>query len=138
MLGFSLRRKRQAWRLWLVVGTVLSLVAAGSALLQPWVPAPQRTALACTTGIGCTPIKHIVFIIKENRSFDSMFGTFPGANGATTYSRGGTILPLNHEPDSLSGDIDHTPVGFVMAADHGNMDQFYKQFGAMQTRRGCS
>src|SRR5690349_2601538 len=26
-------------------------------------------------------IKHIVFIVKENRSFDSMFGTFPGANG---------------------------------------------------------
>lgn len=30
------------------------------------------------------PIKHIVFILKENRSFDSYFGTFPGANGSTT------------------------------------------------------
>jgi phospholipase C len=26
-----------------------------------------------------TPIEHVVFIIKENRSFDSYFGTFPGA-----------------------------------------------------------
>jgi phospholipase C len=26
-------------------------------------------------------IKHLIFIIQENRSFDSYFGTFPGANG---------------------------------------------------------
>ncbi len=30
------------------------------------------------------PIKHVVFIIKENRSFDNMFGRFPGADGTTT------------------------------------------------------
>ena len=28
-------------------------------------------------------IQHIVFILKENRSFDNFFGTFPGADGAT-------------------------------------------------------
>ena len=27
-------------------------------------------------------IKHIVFLIKENRTFDTMFGRFPGAAGA--------------------------------------------------------
>ena len=31
------------------------------------------------------PIQHIVIMDKENKTFDSMFGTFPGANGATTY-----------------------------------------------------
>src|SRR5260370_36192456 len=31
-----------------------------------------------------TPIQHIVFILKENHTFDSYFGSFPGANGATT------------------------------------------------------
>ena len=25
-----------------------------------------------------TPIKHVVFLINENRSFDNMFGTYPG------------------------------------------------------------
>ena len=40
-------------------------------------------------------IKHIIFIIKENRTFDSMFGTFPGANGATTYrAPDGTVHKL--------------------------------------------
>src|SRR5919109_203642 len=41
-------------------------------------PAPKARA------IGTTPIQHIVFIIKENHSFDSYFGRFPGAHGATT------------------------------------------------------
>src|SRR2546427_8969359 len=27
-------------------------------------------------------IKHVVFIIKENRTFDTLFGLFPGADGA--------------------------------------------------------
>ena len=29
------------------------------------------------------PIKHVVFIIKENRTTDHLFGRFPGVNGAT-------------------------------------------------------
>src|SRR5437016_8655079 len=38
-------------------------------------------------------IKHIIFIVKENHTFDSYFGRFPGANGATTgkISTGQTI-----------------------------------------------
>src|SRR5215472_15795793 len=30
------------------------------------------------------PIQHIVFLIKENHTFDNYFGLFPGANGTTT------------------------------------------------------
>jgi phospholipase C len=29
-------------------------------------------------------IKHIVFILKENHTFDNYFGSFPGTDGATT------------------------------------------------------
>jgi phospholipase C len=45
-------------------------------------------------------IKHIVFIVKENRSFDNYFGQFPGANGATkgTLSTG-TVITLGQSPD---------------------------------------
>src|SRR5438045_1483545 len=28
-------------------------------------------------------LKHIVFVVKENRTFDTLFGRFPGADGAT-------------------------------------------------------
>ena len=37
---------------------------------------------------GQTPIEHVVFIVKENRTFNNYFATYPGAEGAT---EGGTI-----------------------------------------------
>src|SRR5215207_3904270 len=37
---------------------------------------------------GETPIEHVVFIVKENRTFNNYFATYPGAVGATG---GGTI-----------------------------------------------
>src|SRR6187401_2423959 len=43
------------------------------------VPAAVDTSAFATR----TPIKHVVFLIMENRSFDNMFGTYPGADGAS-------------------------------------------------------
>ena len=37
---------------------------------------------------GENPIKHVIFMVKENRTFDHYFGTYPGADGAT---EGGTL-----------------------------------------------
>src|SRR6266508_1586259 len=45
------------------------------------------------------PIKHVVFRIKENRTFDNLFSTFPGANGATRANDDGTIRPLTRGTD---------------------------------------
>jgi len=54
------------------------------------------------------PIKHVVFIVRENRSFDSMFGTFPGVDGATTgVMSNGTVVPLKHLSDQMAHDIGH-------------------------------
>jgi phospholipase C len=36
---------------------------------------------AMAQGGAGIPIKHFIFIIQENHSFDNYFGTFPGANG---------------------------------------------------------
>jgi phospholipase C len=54
-------------------------------------------------------IQHIIFIIKENRTFDNYFGTFPEADGAThgTISTG-QVIPLGHLPDSTGRDISHS------------------------------
>ena len=32
---------------------------------------------------GANPIEHVVFLVKENHSFDNYFGSYPGADGAT-------------------------------------------------------
>ncbi|HVI08017.1 MAG TPA: alkaline phosphatase family protein [Candidatus Binatia bacterium] len=73
-----------------------------------------------------TVIQHIVFIMKENRSFDNMFGTFPNANGATTapISTGQTI-PLGHTPDVTPRDIaGHGWYDYSNALDGGKLDHF--------------
>ncbi|MFN2545402.1 MAG: phospholipase C, partial [Actinomycetota bacterium] len=54
------------------------------------------------------PIKHVVFLIKENRSFDNYFGTYPGADGATVGQslKHGTV-PLKPCYDQQPHDITH-------------------------------
>ena len=73
---------------------------------------------------GFSNIQHIVFIIKENRSFNNYFGTFPGAVGATTckVSNGQTIT-LGHTPDRVR-DMGHNWSDAVTAIDSGKMDKF--------------
>jgi len=46
-----------------------------------------------------TPVRHVVFILKENRSFDHIFGTMPGVNGATQGKlSSGQTIPLSRAP----------------------------------------
>jgi phospholipase C len=71
-----------------------------------------------------TPIKHVIFIIKENRTFDNVFGRFPGANGATTGLDGSTERPLTPALDILPQDIMHCYECALQAWDHGKMDGF--------------
>ena len=69
---------------------------------------------------GIHRIKHIVFMVKENRTFDNYFGTFPGADGATTGTIStGAVIPLGHAPDMTPNDIDHSFQAAVKAIDGG-------------------
>ncbi len=80
-----------------------------------------------------TPIEHIVLFVKENRTFDSMFGTFPGADGATTYlDPNNQVHPLNHQPDTLISDIDHRRAAALLAWNNGQLNQFSLLGGAIQ------
>jgi len=40
---------------------------------------------------GAIPIRHVIIIMQENRSFDSYFGTFPGADGIPA----NTCIPID-------------------------------------------
>src|SRR5229473_170224 len=88
---------------------------------------PQKVSLSGTAIQGGTinVIQHIVFIVKENRSFDNYFGTFPGADGATSGKvSNGSTLTLGHTPDRTKHDIDHSWRGAILAIDGGKMDKF--------------
>lgn len=80
-------------------------------------------------------IHHVFVIYQENRSFDSYFGTFPGAdNLATAEARAhgfreydaighAWITPfLWNAPDSQ--DADHSRPALIAKSDHGRMDKF--------------
>jgi phospholipase C len=74
---------------------------------------------------GISRIKHIVFLVKENRTFDNYFGTFPGVDGATSGTIStGDVIPLGQAPDRTPRDISHSFQSAVKAIDGGAMDQF--------------
>jgi phospholipase C len=81
---------------------------------------------------GLSNIKHVVFLVKENRSFDNMFGhwndnglnhTFADAATSGKISTG-QVLPLQDLPDAVSHDICHGWGCFILAIDNGKVDGF--------------
>ena len=71
-----------------------------------------------------TPIKHVVFVIKENRTFDNLFGLFPGANGVGVGMDQGEPRPLTPAIDRLEQDIRHCYDCALQAWNGGKMDGF--------------
>jgi phospholipase C len=70
-------------------------------------------------------IQHIVIIIKENHTFDSLFGAYPGADGATSgLISTGQRVALRRTPDVMPHDLGHTWADARLAMDNGKMDQF--------------
>jgi phospholipase C len=95
-------------------------------------PAFAQTTEPTQNTPNISQIQNIVFIIKENRSFDSVFGTFPGAWGASTakISTGQTIT-LGHQGDQLPHDITgHGWFDAITGEDGGMMDRFDLVTGA--------
>jgi phospholipase C len=80
------------------------------------------------------PIEHVVFLIKENRTFDNLFGTFPGANGVSFgYDRGVRRRLIAGTDGSIgSEDIPHCYTCSLEAWNHGRMDGFNQ--GAVSDR----
>jgi len=81
--------------------------------------------LGVSSCLAQNPIQHVVFIVKENRSFDNYFGLFPGANGASqgTLSNG-QVVPLWHMQDAPYHDMAHDWISANDAIDGGKMDGF--------------
>jgi phospholipase C len=123
----------------IVVG-MATLVLLISAFAE--VPASLAQAGSLTPGKPRSPIKHVVFILKENRSYDQYFGQFPGADGATTAkcwtSSGGqrTIDPLTSTPDPMNIDLNHSPDTFNVDLHNGAMDGFCHEGGAIDPVTG--
>jgi phospholipase C len=79
-------------------------------------------------------IKHVVIIMQENRSFDSYFGTYPGADGIPMQSGqpavcvpdpklGGCVRPF-HDPSVVNQGGPHASQDVPTDIDGGRMDGF--------------
>ena len=106
-----------------------TLASAGAALLAactggrmtrlPIFPTPDPVTVDTRW-----PIKRVLYLMMENRSFDHYFGAFPGVNGTTTGDRGGKEVPLIHSPEWLPGDLRHSHEQALLHYDGGKMDGF--------------
>src|ERR1700724_4377251 len=108
-----------------VIVASIALLFATACSRPPRSEARTEQRAAISNAEGLAKIEHIVFIIKENRSFDTYFGTFPGADGAMTgrTSKGGGV-PLTRTPDKKPFDLGHTWEDAVKAIDGSKMDGF--------------
>jgi phospholipase C len=88
-------------------------------------PSPSPAAPVSRGSAEESPIRHVVFIIKENRTFDHYFGRYPGADGAT---HGATLdgrrIPLRPAPDVQPHDITHGFSSALFAINGGKMNGF--------------
>jgi phospholipase C len=136
-------------------------VAAGLvvAACTPSGPSPAPSGSPSSSGVsglgggsaqaepGIHKIRHVVIIMQENRSFDSFFGTYPGADGIPAKAghftvcvpdprTGGCDRPY-HDPSLVNGGAGHGLSNAITDVDGGKMDGFVRA-AENTASRGCS
>lgn len=87
--------------------------------------APSAFAQQQNAPAGIQKISHVVFLIKENRSYDNMFGAFNAKYGTKTCTLStGQVVRQGRAPDRYEHDIDHGWAGALLGMDGGRMNQF--------------
>ncbi len=102
-------------------------------------PLTTTTSAPAPPAVGIHKIRHIVIIMQENRSFDSYFGTYPGADGIPGLagnpgtvpclpnpSSGSCVRPYHDRQDRNLGGP-HSYANAEADIDGGNMDGFVAQ-----------
>jgi phospholipase C len=99
-----------------VAGGVLFSCTGGRAI-----PSVSDSTPAIDTA---TPIKRVIYLMLENRSFNNLFGTFPGVMGSTGGVMNGKEIPLVTCPDWLPGDLPHDRAAYLNCVADGKLDGF--------------
>ncbi len=125
----------------LVCGAV---VLASAVAVTANVRAMQGSREAPLSGIH--RIRHVIIIMQENRSFDSYFGTYPGADGLRRNARGtfvdcvpdpraGHCDRPYHDTANDNGGSQHLEANAIYDVDGGKMDGFVR--AAERGQHGC-
>jgi len=92
----------------------------------------RRDLTVLPVPVGIHKIRHVVVIMQENRSFDSYFGTYPGADGIPPGTcvpdpHTGTCVAPFHDPNDLNKGGPHGAPAAVADLHGGQMDGFIGQ-----------
>jgi phospholipase C len=134
--GARATRPAQATRAAATQAAAETQAAANQA--SPTAPATQGTVSLA----GIQKIQHIIIIMQENRSFDTYFGTYPGADGipmqngvptvcANDPKTGQCVKPYHNAADVNAGGP-HASASATTDIDGGAMDGFIKAFRGAQ------
>ncbi len=140
-------------------GIVVAACSSGPSTTSPSTTSlsttsPSTTSLASSAATSTTgsasddihKIAHVVVIMQENRSFDSYFGTYPGADGIPMADGQPTVCvpdpaanscvkPFHNSAD-VNGGGPHGQANASADVNGGKMDGFVAQ--AEQARKGCT
>jgi phospholipase C len=121
-------------RVFALLQTMLLLIAP-AATLQP------------ANDSGIHKIRHVIVIMQENRSFDSYFGTYPGANGIAMHDgvpiacvpdvRGGPCVRPYHDTSDENMGGPHGAQAADADIDGGKMDGFIRVMAGAKRAGGC-
>jgi phospholipase C len=110
------------------LAAILALAGCATAVTSTAVPAERGGfGSANISARSAHYIQHVIIMVQENRSFDDLFATFPGADGSTEglmkTPSGPQYVQLTEAPlDSLN--LAHQHYAFEREYDHGKMDGF--------------
>jgi phospholipase C len=141
----SSRPQSNQLRVWVARYANVQLFSASLLLLLAFSIYAAFGSSKKTKGNDIHKIKHIIIIMQENRSFDSYFGTYPGAEGFPMRDgvptvcnpdpkNGGCIKPY-HDSQDANGGGPHGSQHSIADVDGGKMDGFVAQ--AEGPYKGC-
>ncbi len=85
-----------------------------------------RNPLPAAPRLRKSPIQHIVFIVKENRTFDQVFGQRPNLNGDPTLTDIGKKMTFANKNGTLKlANVDVSPNHHSLADQFSISDNFY-------------
>jgi phospholipase C len=125
------------WRVFVLAVAAAALPSAGVLMAQAPQPSP-----AASIPPGLEKIQHFVFIMQENRSFDSYFGTYPGADGIPPGAfcmdpKTHEAVTPYHDTHDLNRGGPHDWDNSQADVDGGKMDGFVAQaYEVLKTKDG--
>lgn len=149
----TLRSSRSGMVVWIVLAVAVGIACQASGSILPLagvsstsIPSSAQISNASPTlALARQKIQHVVIIMQENRSFDSYFGTYPGADGIAVQNghftvcvpdpKAGSCVAPWHNPADLNFGGPHGALNAKADIDSGQMDGFIAQ--AEKAAVGC-